>query len=282
MKEVAIGFIAGCLLVLLFSYDVHATKYGSVNATIVSPIESNGGIPVNIQDQTTESIDLYFHVDDSILFAAQPAVTDQDSIIFATGHGYAAGMVMCIISNGRYQQVRVLSVTTTVVRIDMPLSCPLATTDTLHRGRFELNVDGSTSKKVFEIEPPAGVTWDIVGITFHIEDNAAMDDGTFGGMAALTKGVFLRVVDGFCQNLFCIKSNGEFAQRECIVSYAAKPPSGTGYGVTASKDFAGQENNGVAIRLNGSTGDELKLYIQDNLTSLSKFRATVHGHVVQN
>ena len=282
MREVAIGFIAGSLIVLLLSGNAHATKYGAVNATIVSPIESNGGIPVNVQDQTTESIDLYFHVDDSILFAAQPATKDQDTIVFAAGHGYTAGMIMCILSGGRYQQARILSVTATIVRIDLPLSCPLLTTDTLHRGRFELNVNGAVTKQQFEIEPPAGQTWDIVGVTFHIEDNVAMDDGKFGGATALTKGIFLRLEDGFCKNLFLIRSNGEFNQREATVRYSDKPPSGTGYGMTAAKEFGGQQNNGVVLRLNGSTGDELKLYIQDDLSVLSSFRVTCHGHVVQD
>lgn len=48
------------------------------------------------------------------------------------------------------------------------------------------------------------------------------------------------------------------------------------------RSFAGQDKNGVVIRLNGDQGDEFQVIVQDNLTGLTHFRTVVQGHVVED
>lgn len=55
-----------------------------------------------------------------------------------------------------------------------------STASTACFSRYNANVSGSTTRQLFTISPLAGCIWDVTRLIFHIEDNAAMDDGTFG------------------------------------------------------------------------------------------------------
>lgn len=288
------------LLILVLPLLVFATKYGqikiwdgttsvdvdsatnSLQVSIQDPLEVNGGIPVNIQDQTTEIIDLYMHRNLGTITLAQNTVIDQDTIILVAGHSVDTGDIICFKTSTRYTQAKAISINADTIRLDIPLDYAYQTTDSLHRGEHDMSVDGSTTPVYFHINPPSNLTWDVVRVMFHIEDATTMDDGTFGGLAALTKGVVLRVSDGIKKNIFNVKTNGEFAERAYDREYVSKPPSGTGNSMNVRRTFGGQSKNGVVIRLNGSTSDELQIIIQDNLTGLNHFHCIVQGHVTQD
>jgi hypothetical protein len=260
---------------------VMATKYGAVNATIIAPRESNGAIPVNIQDQTSEIIDLYLMTPKDTLFLASTVALHADSVILP-GAAVVAGDYLCFMGETRYSQIKVLSRTVDTVRLATQIDFPYTPADTIYVGEHDAAVNGSVTRQEYCIKPPRGVKWDITRITIHIEDGTVMDDGKFGGITALTKGVVFRLCDGYCKNLFTIASNGEFAERFDFREYVEKPPSGTGYAMNARRNFAGQQNNGVTIRLNGATADLFKVIIQDNLTGLDHFHINIQGHVVED
>lgn len=78
-----------------------------------------------------------------------------------------------------------------------------------------------------------------------------------------------------------IFDNGGFAEQSNRSEYPIKVPSGT-YAFRAYKNFAGQENHGVVLRLNGSTNDKFSIIVRDNLVdeTFTKFSCVMHGHVV--
>ncbi|MCK5603938.1 hypothetical protein KAR91_18770 [Candidatus Pacearchaeota archaeon] len=248
--------------------------------SISSPLESNGAIPINIQDQTTEIIDLHMeqHLGD-ITLSANTAIDDTDVDVVA-GHGAIAGNALCFAESGRHSQVIVLSATATNIVFDTPLDFAYTTSADVCRAEIDMAVDGSSVSQIYRIKPPTGAEWDIVRVLFHIEDTTAMDDGTFGGATALTNGLVLRVKNGITKNIFNVKTNGDFAERAYDREYVAKPPAGTGHAMNVRRTFGGQDKNGVVIRLNGDNGDELQIIIQDDLTDLDVFHSIVQGHVV--
>ena len=264
-------------------------NYPSQKVRMVDPdtgrsasVESNGGLAVNIQDQTSEVIDLYAHNDLEVVTLASNTNIDDTEVTLVAGHSVVVGNLLCFKSSTRYTQVKVLTVNVNTITLDTPLDYAYQTTDEVHRAEHDMSVDGSVTPVVFHVSPPVGVKWDIVRVLFHIEDGSTMDDGTFGGLPALTKGFVMRVSDGYTKNILNVKTNGEFAERAYDRQYIDKPPSGTGNAVNVRRTFGGQSKNGVVIRLDGSTGDEFQLIVQDNLLGLDHFHCIVQGHVTSD
>ena len=58
--------------------------------------------------------------------------------------------------------------------------------------------------------------------------------------------------------------------------------SGGLYSFAAELKFGGQDNLGVAFRLNGDTGDQVQIIVQDDLSAIATIGAAVLGHVVED
>ncbi|MCK5614307.1 hypothetical protein KAR91_71235 [Candidatus Pacearchaeota archaeon] len=250
--------------------------------SIASPLESNGAVPVNVQDLTTEVIDLHLeHFLNDVTLTADTAIDDRDIDVVA-GHNAVAGNLLCFAESGRFSQVEVISATATNIVFDSPLDFAYTTAADVCRAEIDMTVDGSVTPQIYRMQPPPGVIWHIVRILFHLEDSTPMDDGTFGGAPALTNGLVLRVKNGIFKNIFNVKTNGDFAERAYDREYVAKPPAGTGHAMNVRRTFGGQDKNGVVIKLDGDNGDELQVIIQDDLTGLSRFHCVVQGHGVRD
>ena len=251
---------------------------------IGASLEANGALPVNVQDQTTPIVDLYAHRDLGELTLSAATTINATVINVTDASAVVAGNVICIKEGERDYQARVISKLVNATTVGTPLDYAFSTAADVHYAEHDLaSVAGSlASPKVYGIAPAPDVQWDVVRVIFHIEDDAVMDDGKFGGIAALTNGVVLRVVNGDTHNVFNVKTNGEFAERAYDREYVAKPPAGTGNAMNVRRTFGGQEKNGVVIRLNGADGDEMQILVQDDLTALSHFHCIVQGHVVRD
>ncbi len=248
---------------------------------IKSPLESNGAVPVNIQDQHSEPIDLYFCQKFLTTAPSAPALLDARSITLNSVAGVSAGKCIDIYENGRSFQALVQSVVGNTVTFNCPADQAFSTNAVVEFGNWNMNIDGSVTRVIYKISPPAGTTWDINRVIIGILDDVAMDDAKFGGITALTNGVVFRVKDGYTKNLFVVNDNGGFRERSFDAQYSDKAPSGQ-YGFGVRKTFNGQEKSGVTIRLNGDTSDELEVIIQDNLTALTKMAVVANGHATQN
>lgn len=248
-----------------------------INAT---PIESNNAVPVNIQDQHSVVVDFFFRKVLATVTLASPAINDLRTVTLTTGHGTNVGEMFVIKEGDYFYQALVLNVTADVITFDRPLDHAFTVAAVVQRCDINMAVDGSVTSQIFYISP-SGTTLDldINSIFFHIEDNVVMDSATFGGITKLARGVVVRRVNGENKVLFNVKSNGEFA-RHCLFSeYDSKAPAGV-YGFRAVKQFNSQTGNGVSLRLNYATDDQLQIIIQDNLTGIAEFHATAQGHVV--
>lgn len=241
--------------------------------------EPDGAIRAQLQDNQAELVGIKVcQFLANITLAAPVAIGDYTCTLVA-GHGSVAGNIFCLKESGRHYQATILNVATNVVTLDTPMEFAFTVLAVGFRSNDNMALsNGSVTPAVYRVSPPIGAKWDLYGFSIGMTDNIAMDDGRFGGIAALTRGLVVRKVDGVYKNIFNCKTNGDFAFRCDEVRYADKPPAGTGHGISIKKTFS--IRHGCVIRLDGSTGDELQFIVQDDLTALSTCRAAVWGHVV--
>ena len=252
------------------------------------PIErserGNEGVAVYIQDQTTEAVGRHFVRELGTFNILAPTVVNSRSFTASPGHGIVVGETLEFDNNVIYMRAIVLTVVGDVVTMDTPFNHAYQVADTFFRTDISLRVNGSVTPVAFKVAPLTGQTLDITRITLIIESANAMDFTQFGSIAALINGCVLRVkrADGEYRNLLNFKTNGDFIEEAESPLFQDKTGGG-GFGFTATLIFAGQENRGVVIRLDGTRGEQLELIVQDNISAgLTKFQMRAQGSEIQD
>lgn len=254
-------------------------------------VGSNSSLDVNISDQTSEIIDLHLtQLIQAVTIITNTAV-DDTVITISSAAEPTDGNLICLKEGEAFYQGKILSHAANAANWDVTLDTPLDYAYTTVGGCSErntnMNVNGSVTPAVFTVSPSnllAGTRWDIVRMLISITDGTSMDDGKFGGITALTKGVVFRKADGLNKNIFNAKTNGELAAHMYDVTYISNAvgPSGL-YGLRGRRTFGGfGGGNGAVIRLSEATNDEFQCIIQDDLTGLSSFEVVIQGHVVKD
>lgn len=172
---------------------------------------------------------------------------------------------------------RITNIVATTFTLDMSIirnidaGCPVEVIS------YSLNVVGSlTSPVIFNIAPPPGVIWQIARTLISITDSTTMDDGTFGGISALTNGIVIRSLkNGIFNNQVNWKNNGDIALTMYDVTYTSKAPAGEN-GLRGRWTFTKGE---YVIELDGDTNDELQLLVQDDLSNLSSYGQKLQGRL---
>ena len=259
------------------------------DVNIVSPLESNGGIPVNVQDQVTRPVDAYFlqvYAPPTTLSAQ--SLVDTYTITVTDTTGFAAGVDVGLSTGsptGQYffgQQVGPL--VGNVVTLDTPLDTTYPAGSFAFPANRNLAVNGATTRQIFQVGPiGANVEpdLDLTRVMGYMESGSSMDDSKFGSLPALTNGIVLRrKYNGTYQNFWNAKTNGELSLI-CASDfyYSSKAPAGF-YGARFRATWGGQEKHGVVVRLDAQ--ETLEIVIQDDLTGLSKLNMMAQGHFTQD
>lgn len=246
-----------------------------------TPRESNGGVPTNLQDQTSEMALSPFHIDvGSGQFLAADTVVDTYTISLSAGHGASPGHIIILRDGVHHFYAGILSFAGDVATIDSPMDWAFTTGETLVTiGLTNLNVDGSGTRVIAHIIPPPGVQWDVTAVHLTMTSTTVMTSDKFGGIAGLTKGFVLRQSGGVYKNIANTKTNQQLVLYSSLYEYDPKPPTGL-HGFFSTHRFAGQENVGVTMRLNGATSDKAEAIIQDDLRGLATLAVLAVGHVV--
>lgn len=249
-------------------------------------VESNGGAAVNIQDQTSEPIDAYFVREiSSFTLAADTLMSTPTTLQYAftatAGHGLISGneLILLDVVGDRALQAIATNVVGNVITLDRPIDHVYPSATSLARiTSSDMAVDGSVTPVIFTFragtDPVDGVRLLLTGL-----DSTAMDFSTFGGQAALTNGLVLRIVNGFQKTIFNFKTNREIAQFCYDVNLEAKAPAGQ-HGLAVRISFGGQDKHGIVLRLSGDS--VLQWIVQDNLTLQDALQASLEGHKVTN
>lgn len=246
-------------------------------------LESNGGVPVNVQDQTSRPFDIRVNKMEitGLSLAAQPIVNSY-TLQLSPGHGVTTGDSLSVIEEvdliPHLWYGDVLGVSGDIITMDKPCPYSYSTSATVFTYTNNMNVDGSTTAQIFSITNYFSTAVDITRLMFHITDATSMDDAKFGGMPALTRGFLVRKKEnGWYTNYFDIKNNGQLGELAYDKKYDDKAPAGV-YGLSGRLTYAGQNKHGVTIRL--QSGDSIEAVVQDDLTDLVSFTMMVQGHFV--
>lgn len=242
-------------------------------------IEDNGGLSVNVQDPTTEPVDLFLHNFITNFTVASDTIVNTNTFDASPWHWIIAWNTLCFLEWANFSQFTVINVATDVITVDSPFDRVYTTVATYQHHTPNMAVDWSSTPQVFFTKPLPWQKWDITRILLVIEDNQAMDITKFWGIAKLVKWCVLRKKDWVFKNLFNWKSNGEWLQRAFDGRFDEKS-WGWEFGFTWRASYGWQDKRGVVIRLDGDLNDEIQCIIQDDLLALTRMTIVVQGHVV--
>ena len=169
-----------------------------------------------------------------------------------------------------------------VLTLDTPLDYDYEIGDQLTCGTDNLAVDGSSTTQIFSLraaDPGIPITIDVTRIIIECITASATSLDKFGDLAALTHGFVFRRVDGFYNNIFNVKTGGQFAGVSFDYDpHVASVPAQNVDGFAVRLTFAGSNKLGVALRV--AQGEDLQFLIQDDLSGLTVLRVMFEGHVV--
>lgn len=276
--------IAGTVLVTSATNTINLRDW--IKVEIVSPLESNGGIPVNIQDQTTRPFDIKINqILNTNLSIADTPIVDQYDINLTNTSSLNIGDKIAFLEQNGFPQLmngQILGINGNTITMDRPVPFNFTPSATVvFTFNNQINVDGSTTTQVFGITNFFDESVDITRFIFHCKDTTVMDDGKFCGGTTLTRGVVLRkkLNNGNYINYWKIRNNGGWGELAYDKSYDDKAPAGL-YGFTTRLTYGGQSKHGVVIRLD--PGESIEFLIQDDLTGLESGILMVEGHFVQD
>lgn len=254
-------------------------------------IGNNRGVrDVAIQDQTTPILDAHlFSIIDSATLLAQQAIDDLlIGITTLTTPVIGDELLLKETDGNAFYQGEITSVASLGgdgynVGVDSPLDFAFGVSDIAELTNVNLNVDGSVTPVIFGMNM-SGMSdiseWDITRLLASMLGLSPMDDGLFGDLTALPKGIMVREKDGQTKNIFNAKTNGDVKEHAFDLAYADRAPSGQ-FGMGFRRSFNGLDKNGVVVRLTTVTNDGLQCIVQDDLTGLVSFKMTVQGHQVE-
>ena len=272
--------------VLEWRKEISRLLSNTLDVNIVSPIEANGAVPINIQDQTSPTLIVPLNQTANTTTVSVLAVTDTRTVTVTDTTGFVdkAFVVIASIPDNRYYTgYQVGAVAGNVVTLDTPLDFAYPIGATATNGISNMNVNGSVTTEVFSLraaDPGLPIEIDVTRIIFVCETAGAVDLTKFGDIAGgLISCVVLRCNDGIVNNIFNAKTNADLAgfMYDFSVAAATNPAQGQD-GFTGRMTFGGQNKMGVVIRI--GAGEDLEMLIQDDLSSLQKFQVIVEGHVV--
>ena len=226
------------------------------------------GIDVFVQSNTSNLFQAFLqtYAKEDITLTADADINDS-VINVSAGHGISVGDMLIIYNNDYFHQEEVKAVSTNAITLYSPLYLPfLSASTTIIRGSHNFAVDGTTPVTLkFGIPSINSDPIDINKAIILMSDATDGDDGTFGGVAALTNGLFLRKENSIAFNLGTYKTNGDFRTRGAEIVYSQKAPAGA-YAYNILFYLQGQENFDQVIRI--EYGDFLTAKVQDDLTGL--------------
>jgi hypothetical protein len=249
------------------------------------PVESNGGVAVNIQDQTSPLIIASMSDEVAATTLASAVAIDDLSFDVTSATGFLAGQYLSIFSvpDNRFYLGSVISVATNTITVDTPLDFAFPSGAFVTVGNRDMSVNGSVTPVVYGLrntDEQIGSSFDITRIIISCLASGALDLSMFGNIiGGITNGIVLRKVDGVQRNILNAKTNAEL--KNLMYDFQIQPSAGAQQdGFTGRMTFGGQSKMGVVVRLN--PGEDLQLIVQDDLSSLEYFSIICEGHAVTN
>ena len=231
-------------------------------------------IDVHIQSQTSQLFQYYLINEQKTDITLTALVSmDNEIINVSAGHGFtvASGEYIVIRNGDSFVQAKVIGVSINAISIEMPVAVDIPITAGVIRGNINMNVDGSSTPVDFKYTSNccgsvnALIPIDIGTVIITMQHGANVpDDGKFGGISALTNGMYFRKENGERVGLGNYISNQSFKDVGAVVEYTQKAPAGT-YATNITFDI--ERIFGQVVRVNPRTDDFIIARVRDDQNS---------------
>lgn len=248
-------------------------------------------LDVLIQDQTTDPIIVYFnqvHNSTTLDVAVPDVTTDPRIIVVVSATGIVVGSYIILFDpeSVRFSTFFVTAVNGVNITLDTPIDFEYPAGTFVDVAIVDMSVNGSVTPQVFGIRgigAPPGIelSLDVTRIIFTCIADSPVELSLFADLAALTNGLLLRSRNTRFKNILNVKDNREIQgiMFDYTPSVATNPSQGED-GFVSRLTFAGNHKIGVAIRL--PIGEDLEVWVQDNLLGITSFRMHAEGHIMED
>ena len=257
----------------------------SGNALTSTLNPGTGGYVLNIHDPDIAKpiVNKYLSQDTATTSTlAVAAAVDDYTITVANGAVFTVGDYIKIDTTAQESTfAKITIIATNVLTLDRRLDNAHIIGDIVTKVIIDMATTGQTgtlaAPQIYMAGPPSGEVWHITRLLFTMVHGTAGDLGLFGNLTALTNGCLFRAYnDGAYRILTNWKSSADFKVDMYDVDFDSRSSGGGQYGTSGRGTFA---NAGTVLRLDGTTGDQIQLYVQDNITALDLFEMKIQGHV---
>lgn len=252
------------------------------------PLEPNGGLPVNIQDQTTPLSSALFAQSSGEFTLAADTIKSTDVVLnrnftAAVGHNISIGEYVLLLDRiaNKSLHAQVTDVTVNDIEIDRPIDHVYPFAGALPAlGRktiIDLGVNGSSTAQIFTVRAGA-IPRDYYFWRLLSEHSAATDGTKFLGLNALTNGLLVRIYDGSQETLFNFKRDADVELYGG--TYKTIQKSGGGNYIT-TYSIPIHEKYGVALRIRDL--DVIQCITQDDLSvaGIITINTSIGGHITE-
>lgn len=248
---------------------------------------TNNGLDVNVQDQSTVTVDSRMLQASGSPFTLNASTTaGATTFVTTAATGLVAGDAI-FMAEGNRSYIGEVSVATggapDTVTVRVPI--PVVFTAAAYVTKVLADMAGSStgtiaSPDTFLVSNGGTIAIDVTRILIKMVTATAPVFTDFGDIAGgLTNGCVLRKYDSAnsnYQNIAHWKDNSDMA--EYMYDFDLLSTLGVGVdGLKGRMTFGGQSKHGVVIRL--EEDDQLQLVIQDDISALTSFRIMVQGHI---
>lgn len=249
-----------------------------------------GNYNVAIQDQFTEPVSLYLGRQIDLATISVDVNVGDYQVTFTSDTLPVVGYRLCMKHETSFTQPEITAVAGTnpyTVTIDSPSDAffPVGSACYMLNTNLASITGTQANPQIYQVSPRGlteGLAFDITGLTVHIIDSSAMDDGMFASSTKLINGLVFRGVNGGIKNTANIKRNGDFGDYGFTVDYVDKAPSGK-YALRAYLDIRAKYGVVTRIVSAGEDSYSAQILVQDNIVSTGRdIHVLAHGHVVDD
>jgi hypothetical protein len=205
-------------------------------------------------------------------------VNINDSIInVSAGHGFSIGEYIVLWSVIGFIQFKVKNVDVNAITVDAPCPVSFFITETkVIRGTIEMNLDFDTiGEKDYVFKTYNMIKrLEIMTVIITMRHLLPADDGKFGGIAALSKGILFRSTNQINANLGVYANNQDFKDRGANVSYTDSAPAGT---YSTEIKFEIQDSFKQCIEIDSQKDEYLYAKLRDDLSDLNLMHISLIG-----
>ena len=239
---------------------------------------SQGAVDIHDSDLHHVIISKFFHRKTGVSTTlAVAASIDDVQLTFVDALSFTVGDTLSLDDETEFLAPSITAIVGNVVDIDQPLDSAYLVGDSVEQLVSNMAVDGSTTPVSFKLHSERGETWHIIRMLLGMVHSAAADDGKFGGIASLPKGVVLRyynAISGEFRTMSNWKNNADLKLEMFDVVYTDKAAGGL-FGTNSRLSY----KKGAAAVPELAPNDYLELLIQGNLLALTSFKVKVQGHI---